>query len=84
MPEILTLPDLVGLAGSVLMLLAYAAVSAGRLDAGQPPFQVLNLAGGLMMLLSLWFRPNPGAILFEVVWVLIAVLSLVRYWLARR
>ena len=48
------------------------------MDAQRPLFHVFNGAGSVMLLISLCFRPNPGAILIEVLWLAIALWSLGR------
>ncbi len=79
-----TAMDLVGLAGSVLILLGYLGVSSGRMQGESAAFQAVNLAGALLLLWSLWYRPNPGAMLLEAVWAAIAAVALMRVWLRRR
>ena len=75
--------DIIGILGSFLIAGAYFGVSSGRLNGERPPFQLINLAGAVFILFSLYFRPNPGAIMIEVLWVGIAVWSLATYWLRR-
>ena len=76
----LTFADLVGVIGSMTICSAYYAVSTGRMDAGRAPYQWMNAIGSILLLISLWFRPNPGAILIEVLWLAIAATSLTRIW----
>lgn len=76
--------DALGVVGSFLIAGAYFGVSTGRMDGERPPFQWFNLAGAGFILFSLWFRPNAGAIVIEVLWVGIAVWSLVRYYTRQR
>ena len=78
----ITGPDILGLVGSVMIAGAYLAVTQGWLAPERPGYNGLNLAGALLLLWSLWHRPNAGAILIEVVWVGIALLALWRH--ARR
>lgn len=80
----LTLIDWLGVLGSLVIAGAYLAVSRGMVDAERPAFNVLNLVGALLILLSLWFRPNAGAIMIEVLWVAIALYALIRYVMRRR
>lgn len=75
--------DLLGVIGSLTICAAYFAVSSGRLDPQRTPYQLFNIAGAALLLVSLWFRPNPGAILIEAIWVLIALWSLAQIWLRR-
>jgi hypothetical protein len=79
----LTLVDWLGVLGSFLIAGAYLAVSRGWADAEKPPFNLMNLAGAIFVLTSLYFRPNAGAIMIEVLWVMIALYALLRYWLRR-
>ena len=75
--------DVVGIIGSFFIAGAYFGVSMGRLDGERPPFQWLNLAGAVMILSSLWFRPNAGAIMIEVLWIGIAIFALGKYYWRR-
>ena len=70
--------DWLGVVGSLVICAAYFAVSEGMVDAQRPLFHVFNGAGSIMLLISLYFRPNPGAILIEVLWLAIALWSLGR------
>ncbi|MBT8417432.1 MAG: hypothetical protein KJO42_08320 [Silicimonas sp.] len=79
----MTLIDWLGVLGSILIAGAYLAVTREWMDAARPAFNLLNLGGAALVLLSLWHRPNAGAILIEVLWVCIAVAALVR-WAMRR
>ncbi len=79
----LSLVDWIGVLGSLLIAGAYLAVSRGWVDARKPGFNLLNLVGALLILLSLWYRPNAGAILIEVLWVGIAITALIRWALKR-
>lgn len=75
--------DVLGILGSLLIVAGYLAVSNKKMDASLPPFQLLNLAGALLLITSLSLRPNAGALLIEVLWAIIAVVTLVRYWWRR-
>ena len=79
----LNIYDFVGVLGSILIAGAYLAVSRGWVAADRPAFQLINLAGAILILVSLYVRPNLGAILIEVLWVIIALWSLAA-WLRRR
>ena len=71
-------PDLLGIVGSILICSAYFAVSTGRMRGETLSFQMLNAAGAVLLLISLYFRPNPGAILIEAVWLVIALGAIAR------
>ena len=76
--------DAVGVVGALVIAAAYFAATRGKLPADGVAFNVWNLIGAGFVLVSLWVRPNVGAIVIEVLWALIAVSALVRIWIARR
>lgn len=76
----LTFVDWLGILGSFMIAGAYLAVSRGWVNAEKPAFNLMNLVGAVFILTSLYFRPNAGAILIEVLWVTIALYALWRYW----
>jgi hypothetical protein len=63
---------------------AYLAVSTKRLDPEGLAFHILNALGSILLLISLYYRPNPGAIVIEVLWLAIAGFAIVRALLRRR
>jgi peptidoglycan/LPS O-acetylase OafA/YrhL len=78
-----TLPDALGVFGVLLILVAYAGATAGRLDPKRPLALVLNLVGALLILGSLWFDFNLSAVLMEGAWALVALIGLARLALRR-
>ena len=80
----LTWIDWLGVLGSLMIAGAYLAVSRNWVAPERPAFNLLNLTGALFILASLWYRPNAGAIMIEVLWVCIAVYALIRWFLFRR
>ena len=80
----MTLIDWLGVVGSFFIAGAYFGVSTGKLNGEGSKFQYLNLLGALLILLSLYFRPNAGAIMIEVLWVSIALYSLAKNRFSRR
>lgn len=79
-----TLLDLLGVIGSLLICAAYLAVSLRRVDPEGFRFHIVNGLGSILLLISLYFRPNPGAIVIEVLWLAIASLGIGRALLKRR
>ena len=79
-----TFLDFVGVVGSLIICSAYLAVSLKRVDPEGIPFQSANGSGAILLLISLWFRPNPGAIVIEVLWLAIAAFAIARALLLRR
>lgn len=79
----MTTLDWIGVLGSFMIAGAYFGVSTGRLDGEAAPFQWLNLGGAVLILASLVYRPNAGAIMIEVLWIGIALFTLAKIYLRR-
>jgi len=79
-----TFLDFIGVIGSLLICAAYLAVSLKRVDPEGFRFHGINAAGSIMLLISLYFRPNPGAIVIEVLWLAIAGFGIARAFAIRR
>lgn len=70
--------DAAGLAGVLLILIAYAAATIGRLDPNRAPSLAANLVGASLILLSLARDFNLSAAVIEAAWALIALFGLAR------
>jgi hypothetical protein len=80
----MSLPDVAGLFGVVLMLAAYIGAQIGRLDPQHAPSLVMNLVGPALVIWSLMFRFNLPAFLTEASWAAAAAFGLARLALKRR
>lgn len=78
-----TVFDFVGIVGSLTICAAYLAVSVKRLDPEGFSYQGANASGSILLLISLYYRPNPGAIVIEVLWLAIASFAIGRALLKR-
>ena len=77
--------DAAGLAGVLVILIAYAGAALGRLDPKRPLSLVLNLAGASAILFSLLTdRFNLSATVMEGAWALVALAGLARWAFVRR
>jgi hypothetical protein len=70
--------DAAGLAGVVLILIAYAAATTGRLDPKRAPSLAANFVGASLILLSLSRAFNLSAAIMEGAWALVALVGLLR------
>lgn len=80
----LGVPDIAGLVGVALMLVAYAAAALGKLDPTRAPALLANLIGAALVIYSLHFAWNISSFVLEVAWFLVAAVGLVRLALKRR
>jgi hypothetical protein len=80
----MTFPDLGGLAGVMLILVAYALGQLGRLKIDDPPALLMNLAGAVLVMVSLLFNFNLSAFLMEAAWAAVALFGLAKLALGKR
>jgi hypothetical protein len=70
--------DIIGWIGAGSVLLAYLMVSMRLLQGDSPRYQMLNLVGGVCLVVNtLYFGAYPSS-LVNLIWVGIAIISLVR------
>ena len=80
----MTLPDALGVFGSILIVIAYFANLRGALATTQLAYSLLNLVGASLILFSLWWAWNVAATVMEGFWALISAYGLVRAMVLRR
>lgn len=76
--------DWAGLLGVALILLAYFLLQAGRMRGDGLGYQLLNAAGALSVLISLFYAFNLSAFLLELAWLAISIYGIVRGRKVRR
>jgi hypothetical protein len=67
-----------GLVGVGVILAAYLANQQDWLDARHWPFPAANLAGSLLILMSLWNAWNLPSVVIEAAWSMISLWGLIR------
>jgi hypothetical protein len=72
------LHQLASLAGAVMILGAYAALQAGRLDRTSRAFCLLNFFGSGILTWAAVVDRNLGFILLEATWALLSLVPLLR------
>jgi hypothetical protein len=80
----LAAPDVAGFIAVDFVVVTYFLSQIGRMDAGRPLYPALNAAGAALILISLYFRPNPASIVIETFWLAISLVGLVRALSMRR
>ena len=80
----MTLPDIGGLIGVAMMLVAYALSSAGRVRVDAWPALAVNLIGAGLVLASLVFKFNLPAFIMETAWAVVALCGLIKLALKKR
>jgi hypothetical protein len=70
--------QLVQVAGSLLILAAFAASQAGRLPIDSQLYLVLNFIGSAILAVLAWIDQQWGFLLLEGVWAIVSLWSLVQ------
>jgi hypothetical protein len=70
--------QLVQIAGSLLILAAFAASQAGRLPIDSQLYLVLNFVGSAILAVLAWLDQQWGFLLLEGVWAVVSLYSLVQ------
>jgi len=73
-----SLPDLLGLAGSIMIALTYFANLQGAIKTEGWLYALLNLVGASLILVSLYWAWNLPAAVMEGFWALISAYGLIR------
>jgi len=74
----------IGNIGVLLIVGSYLLAQLRRMSAVNPPYIVLNGLGATLILYSLWFDFNLSAFLIELIWLLISLVGLGRWFLESR
>jgi len=72
----LNLPDLAGLLGVGLILIAFAGVQLEKLEPREAPALLMNFVGAALVLLSLAYAFNLAAVIMETIWCIVAAFGL--------
>lgn len=70
--------DAAGLCGVLIIIIAYAAATAGKLDPKRSLSLAANFVGASLILLSLAHDFNLSAVAMEGAWALVSLVGLVR------
>jgi hypothetical protein len=69
--------QVVQIVGALLILAAFAALQAGRIDANSRLYLVLNLVGSAILAVLAWHEDQWGFLLLESAWAIVSAWGLV-------
>lgn len=73
--------QVLGFLGMICIVLAYYKVTSPKgWPADSVKFNVVNLVGAVLLIISLCFHFNLGSFMIEIFWIIIAVLALYRHF----
>ncbi|WP_435433330.1 CBU_0592 family membrane protein [Zunongwangia endophytica] len=74
----MTLISLIGWLGAILFIIAYFLLSTGKLSAKRPTYHLLNVIGGICLVVNASKLDDFPNIVVNIVWALIALFALYR------
>jgi hypothetical protein len=76
------LMDIIGWLGAATVIVAYGLNSYQKIKSDSYPFQIANLAGGILLIIYAFYKKADANVFINIVWVIIAISSLFK--LARK
>lgn len=77
-------PDMIGLVGVLLVIIAYFLLQTDRMKAGNILYSALNAVGSAMIIYSLFFKWNLSAFAMEGIWLLLSLYGVVKSFRLKR
>lgn len=76
----LSLPDLIGILGVTLIVIAYILLQVEKMGAQDLSFSLLNTIGAFFIIVSLLFEWNLASFLMEFIWMMISLYGVFKYY----
>ncbi|MGP1484495.1 MAG: CBU_0592 family membrane protein [Campylobacter sp.] len=71
---------IIGFLGMVCVVGAYLLLQIGRVGAQSLTFQLINLLGAILLIISLFVHFNLGSFLIEVFWIIITLYGIYKIY----
>ena len=76
--------DILGTVGVATIIVTYVLLQTGRVRSEQLVYSILNAAGAVLILISLYFSFNLPSFIVEFFWLLISLYGIWRYLAQKR
>lgn len=80
----MTLPDLLGLLGVFITLIAYFLLNIKKISSEKTAYPILNIIGSVLILYSLFFEWNIAAFVMEICWLLVSFYGLSQVFVSKK
>jgi len=74
------LSDTIGISGTVLVVGAYYLLQLGKVQSSGLDYNLMNLVGATLLLISLCFTFNLASFIIEVFWIGASLIGLWKIW----
>lgn len=72
--------DAIGIAGVLLIVIAYVMMQLDRMDPKKILFSLLNAIGAIFILISLIYDWNLASFIMEIIWITISLYGVYQAW----
>jgi lipid-A-disaccharide synthase-like uncharacterized protein len=76
--------EIIGWTGSILIILVYGLNSYQKIRSDSFLFYLMNMVGGILLIIYSWHKDAPPNIFINAVWVLIALPAIIKLLLKKR
>ena len=70
----------IGMLGTAMVVMAYFLMQVERVDPKSLSYNLINLIGAILLLISLWFHFNLASFVIEIFWIAASLIGLWKYW----
>jgi len=70
------LPEIIGWTGALLFIVAYFLLSIRKLRADKAPYQLMNIAGGICLVVNSFHTHDCPSVLTNLIWAGIGVFAI--------
>ncbi|MEW6996883.1 hypothetical protein AADZ86_04155 [Colwelliaceae bacterium BS250] len=72
--------DVIGMMGTTLVVFAFFLIQTDKIDPKSLNYNLLNLVGAILLLISLCINFNLASFVIEIFWIIASVVGLVNYY----
>jgi len=70
--------QIIGFIGMLFIVYAYFLLQASKVEHSSLKFQIINLIGAILLIISLLVHFNLGSFLIEVFWIIITLYGIIK------
>ena len=72
--------DIIGMSGTILVVGAFIMLQLEKINPKSLAYNLINLAGAVLLLISLCYNFNLASFVIELFWIAASVIGLVKYY----
>jgi predicted membrane protein len=76
----LSLPEITGIFGVIIIIIAYILLQLEKMDAKDLGFSILNTIGALLIIISLLYDWNLASFIMEATWMMVSLYGIIKYY----